>query len=147
MPDTCSEEGCDRKAVAEAEDVIYSKIRPYLQKATLVGFEGLCSADMYPLRCRREVIVPEFLIALILGHRFTKFAEKVSARSGIPKINRDELAEFSFGLPSVPEQTAIARILSDIQKEVLALEKRLAKTKAIKQGMMQELLTGRTRLV
>ena len=48
--------------------------------------------------------------------------------------------------PTIEEQRAIAQVLSDIDTEITALEKRRAKTQAIKQGMMQELLTGRTRL-
>lgn len=50
-------------------------------------------------------------------------------------------------LPSLPEQTAIAAVLSDMDVELVALEQRLAKTHTLKQGMMQELLTGRTRLL
>lgn len=50
-------------------------------------------------------------------------------------------------LPEKQEQVAIATILSDIEEEIQALEQRLAKTRQIKQGMIQELLTGRTRLV
>jgi type I restriction enzyme S subunit len=50
-------------------------------------------------------------------------------------------------LPSVAEQTAIAAVLSDMDAELAALEARRDKTRALKQGMMQELLTGRTRLV
>jgi type I restriction enzyme S subunit len=57
------------------------------------------------------------------------------------------LKERPFRAPPHPEQTAIAAVLSDMDAEVAALEKRLAKTRALKQGMMQELLTGRTRLV
>ena len=53
--------------------------------------------------------------------------------------------EFSF--PEKEEQTAIATVLSDMDADLSTLESRLAKTRAIKQGMMQELLTGRTRLI
>ena len=49
--------------------------------------------------------------------------------------------------PSINEQTAIATILSDMDTELAALESRLAKARQIKQGMMQELLTGRIRLL
>jgi type I restriction enzyme S subunit len=52
-----------------------------------------------------------------------------------------------FHTPSLKEQQAIAQILSDMDNDLNGLENRLAKTKAIKQGMMQELLTGKTRLV
>ena len=50
-------------------------------------------------------------------------------------------------VPPLPEQTAIAEVLSDMDAELAALEQRRDKTRALKQGMMQELLTGRTRLV
>lgn len=50
-------------------------------------------------------------------------------------------------LPPLPEQKAIAEVLSDMDEEIHALEKKLEKQKSIKQGMMQELLTGKTRLV
>jgi type I restriction enzyme S subunit len=50
-------------------------------------------------------------------------------------------------VPSRPEQTAIAEMLMDMDAELAALEERRAKTSALKQGMMQELLTGKTRLV
>jgi len=57
------------------------------------------------------------------------------------------MKNFEINLPPVEEQTAIATVLSDMETELAALEARLAKTRALKQGMMQELLTGRTRLV
>jgi type I restriction enzyme S subunit len=62
-------------------------------------------------------------------------------------ISARNLAQISVRLPDEPEQTAIATVLSDIDTELAALEQRLTKTRAIKQGMMQELLTGGTRLV
>ncbi len=50
-------------------------------------------------------------------------------------------------VPQIAEQAAIAEVLSDIDAELAGLEQRRDKTRALKQGMMQELLTGRTRLV
>jgi len=127
-------------------DVIYSKIRPYLRKAILAEFDGLCSADMYPLKPIGDVSAG-FMLAVLLGHRFSIFAESVSVRSGMPKINRTEIAEYSLALPPSSEQAAIAAVLSDMDTELAALEQRRDKTRLLKQGMMQELLTGRTRLV
>ena len=57
------------------------------------------------------------------------------------------LSAVTISVPSVPEQTAIAEVLSDIDAELAGLEQRREKTRALKQAMMQELLTGRTRLV
>ena len=68
--------------------------------------------------------------------------------SGLPNVQKTALGDFEFYLPSdKAEQTAIAQILSDMDAELNALEQRREKTSALKQAMMQELLTGRTRLV
>jgi len=68
--------------------------------------------------------------------------------SGIPQIVRGPLEAFAIALPSdSAEQTAIAAVLSDMDTELAALEARRDKTRDLKQAMMQELLTGKTRLV
>ena len=68
--------------------------------------------------------------------------------SGQPQIVRGPLGDFQINLPrDKAEQTAIAEVLTDMDAELAALEQRREKTRALKQAMMQELLTGRTRLV
>ena len=57
------------------------------------------------------------------------------------------MKKFTFSLPPIAEQAAIVAILSDMDSEITALEARREKTRLLKQGMMQELLTGRVRLV
>lgn len=63
------------------------------------------------------------------------------------KLNKSILEKIEFSIPSLTEQTRIATILSDMDAELEALEGQLGKAKKVKQGMMQELLTGRVRLV
>ena len=62
-------------------------------------------------------------------------------------ISKQNLSAVCIPVPNIDEQTAIAAILSDMDEEIQALDQRLSKTRQIKQGMMQELLTGKTRLV
>lgn len=62
-------------------------------------------------------------------------------------ISKNNLTTIFLPVPSIEEQTAIAKILVDMDSEIQALEQRLVKTRQIKQGMMQELLTGKTRLL
>ena len=126
-------------------DILYSKIRPYLRKATLADFDGLCSADMYPLRPAPNII-PGFVLPIVLGECFSAYAESVSARSGMPKINRAELAEFSVALPPTKEQLDIATALSDADALLVQLDQLIAKKRGLKQAAMQQLLTGQTRL-
>jgi type I restriction enzyme S subunit len=62
-------------------------------------------------------------------------------------ISQGKFKSMTVKVPPLPEQTAISTVLSDMDAEIAALEARHDKTRALKQGMMQELLTGRTRLV
>ena len=67
--------------------------------------------------------------------------------SGVPSLNASTIESIEFSCPRTKEQTAIAEVLSDMDAELAALELRRDKTRVLKQGMMQELLTGRIRLV
>ena len=74
--------------------------------------------------------------------------ERFGSGSGVPTLNRNDAHSFLVEVPeSSEEQISVANILSDMDTEITALEARRNKTQAIKQGMMQELLTGRTRLI
>jgi len=88
-----------------------------------------------------------YLSAYVTTDAYWNWVRLMSMRSGQPGINGNEYAQLPLTLPPLPEQTAIAEVLSDMDAELAALEQRLAKTRALKQGMMQELLTGRIRLV
>ncbi|MEQ1546295.1 restriction endonuclease subunit S [Methyloglobulus sp.] len=67
--------------------------------------------------------------------------------SGVPSLSASRIENIDFNCPPLPEQTAIANILSDMDTEITALEAKLAKTRSLKQGMMHNLLTGRIRLL
>jgi type I restriction enzyme S subunit len=93
-------------------------------------------------------LVPSFLAAFTKTSQYWNWVRVMSMRSGQPGINGNEYAALPLRLPpTVAEQAAITAILSDMDTEIAALEARLAKARQIKQGMMQELLTGKTRLV
>jgi type I restriction enzyme S subunit len=78
------------------------------------------------------------------GRELMKSLAQGSTRYNLSKI---ALLKSPLRLPSLPEQTAIAAVLTDMDAELLALEQRREKTRDLKQAMMQELLTGKTRLI
>jgi type I restriction enzyme S subunit len=87
---------------------------------------------------------PKFIFYLYTKIDFERFA----TGSGVPTLNRNDVHAFEVSMPpTTEEQTAIASVLSDMDAELSALEARRDKTRALKQAMMQELLTGKTRLV
>ena len=94
-----------KKFIFDQRYVMYSKIRPYLKKCALApkGI-SLCSADMYPIKPHDKKMTREFLWMLLLSGVFTKYTETLPARANIPKLNRKELANFSFHLPSLTLQ-------------------------------------------
>jgi type I restriction enzyme S subunit len=74
--------------------------------------------------------------------------DRFATGSGVPTLNRNDVHAFKVRIPTTNnEQTAIASVLSNMDAEITSLEARREKTRALKQGMMQELLTGRIRLV
>jgi type I restriction enzyme S subunit len=72
---------------------------------------------------------------------------EMGSGSTVMGISLGDLRKIPFSKPSFPEQIAIATILTDMDAEITALEEKLVKARQFKQGMMQELLTGKTRLV
>jgi len=76
-----------------------------------------------------------------------QYLEFANESTGVPQLTAPQVAKYSVMVPGEEEQTAIATILSDMDADIQTLQQRLNKTRQIKQGMMQELLTGRIRLV
>jgi type I restriction enzyme S subunit len=108
-------------------------------------FEAYAGGDIVILR-------PQGVDSLFLGFSLNTSPinrQKASRGQGdaVVHIGSTALADITVNLPPLPEQTAIAEVLFEIDAELACLEQRREKTRALKQGMMQELLTGRTRLV
>ncbi|HEX7047671.1 MAG TPA: restriction endonuclease subunit S [Gammaproteobacteria bacterium] len=125
--------------------IVYSKIRPNLNKVCKPGFKGVCSADMYPIWAL-ESTSSDFLAHYMRSHLFLSRAVAVSMRTGMPKINRQDLTVLPIALPPRPEQDRIALMLSIWDKTIAATERLLAVSEKQKKALMQQLLTGRKRL-
>jgi type I restriction enzyme S subunit len=87
----------------------------------------------------------EFVFYQLVSKQQTIY--KAQTGGAQPHIHAKDLSPIPFSFPPLPEQTAIAAVLSDMDAEIAALEAQRDKTRALKQGMMQELLTGRIRLI
>lgn len=100
------------------------------------------------LKVDSSILNSKLLFYITKSKKYDDFILSNSMRSGQPGINSSELQSFIISFPkSLSEQTRIATVLSDMDSELEALGEKLNKARQIKQGMMQELLTGRVRLV
>lgn len=133
------------KFLFDENDVIYGKINPQLGKVVLPGFVGLCSADAYPLSVNKEYLNNYFLYLYIQTQKFMKYTVSVSMRSGMPKINRDELNEFIFKLPSLQEQERIANFLTKVDKIIEKQDEKVKNLEKYKKGMMQKIFSQEIR--
>ena len=89
------------------ERLLYSKIRPYLNKLTVVDLRGYCSSDMYPLSPNPSKVQPTYLATYMLSVAFNESIRGYYERASIPKINRAQLFETKIPLPPLGTQQAI----------------------------------------
>ena len=129
-----------------AGDILYSKIRPYLRKAALVDFKGLCSADIYPLTILSSEIFPRFLLWSLIGPQFTDYTRVKSGRARMQKINQEELFAYELSYPSYDEQQYIANYLDSTQREVDRILKTIQDNdellKQVEQSILYEAFRG-----
>ena len=131
-------------------DVLVSTVRPNLMSHLLFqenGADWICSTGFAVVRCHKEKANCGFFFAHMFGRLISRQIETLVTGSNYPAINSRDVRAFELPMPSYAEQTAIAIVLSDRDAELAALEARRDKTRALKQGMMQALLTGRIRLI
>jgi len=100
------------KYAFDSNSILYSKIRPNLNKVALPDFDGICSADMYPMWVADPQHADrEFLFYVLTSEPFVSAATSRSFRTGLPKINREDLEAIEVAIPPLPEQRKIAEIL------------------------------------
>lgn len=133
----------DSKKAIDAGSIIFPKrgASILLNKIRVLKNDSYMDTNLMTLTCSDKVHNLYLYNTLIY-----KGLDQVADTTSIPQINNKHIIPLLITLPTIEEQIAIANIFSDMDNEIQGLEQRLAKTRKIKQGMMQELLTGRTRL-
>ncbi len=138
------------RRILQKDDVLLGTVRPNLKSHMLFdrpGSDWIGSTGFAVLRPRTEKCIPGYLFELIMSDVIGRQIDEVIAGSNYPAISNSDVRKLKVLLPSVDEQKAIAAVLRDMDAEIQTLESRLAKARAVKEGMMQNLLTGRVRLV
>ncbi|WP_220125420.1 restriction endonuclease subunit S [Vibrio tarriae] len=127
------------KYVFDESYILYSKIRPALNKVASPNFKGICSADIYPIRPATDELLKGFLFYLLLSKEFLDYAKKHSDRGKIPKVNREALMAYIASLPAPDEQRQIAEFLCSIDDLLASQTRKVEALRAHKNGLMQKL--------
>lgn len=119
-------------------DVVYGKINPQLGKYFYANSDGLTSADAYVFNAKNG-ITQKFLFSLLQTEEFFKYSVSVSKRSGMPKINRDELNAYNFLAPGEQEQERIGSFLLNIDNLITLHQRKIDELKELKKGLLQQM--------
>jgi type I restriction enzyme, S subunit len=111
-----------------AGSILYSKIRPYLKKAVQVPLEGICSADVYAFEHIEHILEPRFFMYSLIAPPFTRYANDLSGRTRMPKLNQNQLLSFHMSYPNIMEQRHIVAYLDNLQSKVSTLKRQQAET-------------------
>jgi len=134
----------------QKNDILFGTVRPNLKSHLFIKNDTadlICSTGFSVIRTNIDTVNAEFIFHHLFANVIDRQINTLLSGSNYPAINGLDVKSLQIPFPPLPEQQAIAQILCDMDAEIESLEQKRNKYKAIKQGMMQELLTGKTRLI
>src|SRR5258708_2184387 len=101
------------KNVFHCGEILYGKLRPYLNKVHLASNDGICSTDIYVLRPRQGQIHPSFAANYLRSASVLSTVSNAMAGANLPRVNQDALLEILVPVPSMAEQERIVKLLDE----------------------------------
>ncbi len=126
------------------DDILYGKLRAYLDKVVIAEMEGICSTDILVVTANSKTI-PRFLVYLLHTHPLIRHAVATSTGVNHPRTSWNSLGEFTFALPPLPEQRAIAHVLQTIQDAKFTRQREIELERERKAALMDHLFSHGTK--
>ena len=133
------------KTAFEKGDVLFGKLRPYLRKYWKADRQGVCSTEIWVFRTKAKVTA-NYISQVVQLDSFIEVANK-SSGTHMPRADWNVVKDFLIPTPPLEEQQKIAAVLSSADQEVSALQQKLDALKQEKKALMQQLLTGKRRVL
>jgi type I restriction enzyme, S subunit len=130
------------KYIFDKRHVIYSKIRPNLNKVALPEFNGVCSADAYPILCNDKVVIRSYLGYVLRSEFFLSYILAFSGRTNIPKVNKEQIKGFKMPTPPIQYQNQFDDFVIQVDKLKFAMEKSLKELENNFNSLMQRAFNG-----
>ncbi|CBZ02559.1 restriction endonuclease subunit S [Clostridium botulinum] len=130
------------KYIFDNRHIIYSKIRPNLNKVALPSFAGVCSADSYPLLCNEKITTRSYLGYVLRSEFFLSYILAFSGRTNIPKVNKEQLRGFKMPTPPINLQNQFADFVKQVDKLKFEMEKSLKELEDNFNSLMQRAFKG-----
>ncbi len=126
------------KYIFTPQHIIYSEIRPNLNKVALPNFDGLCSADAYPILPKQDKCNRVFLAIAMRSEFFLEYILQFSSRTNLPKVNRKAIAGFRMPLPPLALQTQFAAFVRSTDQTKSTIRASLDELETLKKSLMQQ---------
>ena len=120
------------------EHIIYSKIRPNLNKVAMPNFNGLCSADAYPILVKKDVATREYLTYVMRSDFFVSYILTLSRRANMPKVNRIQVESFNLPVPPLSLQNDFASFVEKVEQSKQKASLSLQKAQTLYKSLMQQ---------
>ena len=130
------------KHVFGPQHIIYSKIRPVLNKVALPDFEGLCSADAYPILPNVKICNRDFLAHVLRSDYFLSYILAFSSRSQMPKVNKKQIGGFKLPLPPLEGQEKFAFFMHMGENAKLKLQESIDSVNTLIRALMHQDFTN-----
>ena len=123
-----------------SNDILYGKLRPYLDKAVVVEVDGICSTDILVFEPKNNV-PPIYILALLHTDQFIQYAKQTTDGVNHPRTSWASLREFPVEIPPILEQQKIAAVLFKIQKAIEIQESIIEKARDLKKSTLHYVFT------
>ncbi|MEM0066604.1 MAG: restriction endonuclease subunit S, partial [Sulfolobales archaeon] len=128
-------------------DILYGRLRPYLDKCVIATIDGLCSTDFIVIRANANLILPEYMVAILHTEKFIKYATSTMRGTNHPRTSWESISRYLLPLPPINEQAEISNILLSIDRYIGLLKNKHELLSHIKRSLMNILLTGKVRII
>ena len=126
------------KYLFTSKHIIYSKIRPNLNKVALPDFDGVCSADAYPILVDEEKCNRIYLAYVMRSSFFLNYILAFASRAGMPKVNREQIRGFNLPVPPLDLQNQFANFVHQVDKSKIVVKQQIADLQELLDCKMQE---------
>lgn len=128
-------------------DILYGKLRPYLDKVVIAEWEGICSTDILVLTNKKTSVVDTlFVLYLMHTSRFIKYAVQTMKGVNHPRTSWNLIKEFTFGLPPLEEQKQIAQILQTVDRKIEIAKRKKDALQDLFKTMLHKLMTAQIKV-
>ena len=127
-------------------DVLFGKLRPYLRKYWKAKFEGVCTTEIFVFEPKRKQDV-DFIFYLVQSDQFIANSHSKSFGTKMPRTNWDIVSSFEFEAPDPNRREEIGQVLTSVDEKIAISKKLKERLTLLKNGLMQDLLSGKKRTV